>query len=133
MYIPPSINRSNVGPVNTDFPFSKTWSLLRNYFKNVTYWCFSLPRDQDCHELWSKRRKKSMREAAKGDPSVSSSTHNTQSTKSSVKPGKWHRNSDVCFHSPTSVHTQSLVFGKSGDFKSSKDENSAIKMCNFSP
>ncbi len=26
---------------------------------------FSLPHDQDCHELWSKRRKKSMREALK--------------------------------------------------------------------
>ena len=36
--------------------------------------CFSLPRDQDCHELWSKRRKKGRREAKKqeqlqGNPS----------------------------------------------------------------
>ena len=28
---------------------------------------YSLPKDQDCHELWSKRRKKSMREASKQD------------------------------------------------------------------
>ena len=41
------------------------------------YFIFSLPRDQDCHELWSKKRKKTMREAAskagQGDSSLSSS------------------------------------------------------------
>jgi len=31
---------------------------------------FSLPKDQDCHELWSKRRKKGMRDQGAGKRSA---------------------------------------------------------------
>ena len=51
----------------------------------------SLPRDQDCHELWSKKRKKTMREAAskggQGDSSLPSSQSTANvSSKAAPKP-----------------------------------------------
>ena len=48
----------------------------------------SLPKDQDCHELWCKRRKRSMREAAKQGQDVSSLKQATSAGQSSSsQPG----------------------------------------------
>ena len=41
----------------------------------------SLPKDQDCHELWSKRRKKSMREANKQDQPAAAHATNSAANK----------------------------------------------------